>query len=63
MYWQVKAEKICKKFGSSQKALTYAKTFFEENPHREVLVEECGSVACFALLKYRAKKLQSESKV
>ena len=57
MHWHVKAEKFCKKFDSAQKALTYAKSFFEKNPYREVLVEECGSKACFAVVKYRRKKL------
>ena len=57
MHWQVKAEKFCKEFDSAQKALTYAKSFFEKNPYGEVLVEECGSKACFAVLKYRRKKL------
>ena len=57
MHWHVKAEKFCKKFDSAQKALTYAKSFYEKNPYREVLVEECGSKACFTVLKYRRKKL------
>ena len=59
MYWHVKADKFCKRFDSAQKALTYAKSFFKKNPDSEVLVEECGSRACFAVLKYKSKKLSS----
>ena len=61
MHWHVKADKFCKEFDSAQKALTYAKSFFKKNPYREVLVEACGSKACFALLKYRSRKLSSDS--
>ena len=59
MHWHVKADKFCKKFDSAQKALTYAESFFKKNPCKEVLVEACGSKACFALLKHRRNKLSS----
>lgn len=59
MHWHVRADNFCKKFDSAQKALTYARSCFERNSYKEVLVEKCGSKACFTILKYRSKRLSS----
>ena len=62
MHWHVKADKFCKKFDSAQKALIFAESFFKKNPYREVIVEACGTKACFALLKHRSKNYNQNLK-
>ena len=56
MHWNVRAENFCKKFDSAYEAITFAASRFTNNPKREVLVEKCGSKACFIVLKYKRNR-------
>ena len=56
MHWNVRVDNFCKKFDSAYNAITFAKSHFTNSPTKEVVVEKCGSKACFTLLKYRRKR-------
>ena len=49
-------KKFKKEFLSAQQAIDFAKTSFDNDALEEVLVEECGSKACFNLMKFSANR-------
>ena len=56
MYWKVITKDLKKEFGSAQQAIEFAKISFKNDSHDEVFIEECGSKACFKLLKFSADR-------
>ena len=56
MYWKVVSKKFKKQFLSAEQAIAFAKTSLESDALEEVLVEECGSKACFNLIKFSVKR-------
>ena len=56
MYWKVVSKKFKKEFLSAQQAIDFAKTSFDNDALEEVLVEECGSKACFNLMKFSVNR-------
>ena len=56
MYWKVISSKIIAKFPSAALAIQFAKVKSNNEPFEEVLVEECGTSACFRLMKFSGKR-------
>lgn len=56
MYWKVISKDFEKEFLSAEQAIQYARSSLSIDDLEEVLVEECGSKACFNLLKFSAKR-------
>ena len=56
MYWKVISKNFEKEFLSAEQAIQYARSSLSNDDLEEVLVEECGSKACFNLLKLSAKR-------
>ena len=56
MYWKVVSRKINANFPSAAQAIHFAKEKFNDEPCDEVLVEECGTEACFRLMKFSGKR-------
>ena len=56
MYWKVVSRKVNAKLPTSAQAIQFAKVKFYDDPFDEVLVEECGTKACFRLMRLSNKK-------
>ena len=58
-FLKVVSRKMNAKFTTSAQAIQFAKVKFNGEPLDEVLVEECGSKACFRLMRLSNKKIAS----
>ena len=56
MHWKVISRKTSAKFPTSAQAIQFAKEKFNNEPFDEVLIEKCGTKACFRLMKFSNMK-------
>ena len=56
MYWKVVSTGMNAEFPTAVQAIQFAKSKSNEDPLCEVIVEECGTEACFCLMKFSGKR-------
>ena len=56
MYWKVISSNFIENFSSAAQAIQFAKSKFKDEVLDEVLIEECGTKACFSLMRFTAER-------